>query len=337
TAAGPAQQPRLSLLVGPEAPGQRLALEDGKALVVKVGERLSVVTDGRRFRVRGKDPEAVLRALGLDGAPGVPVAAGWLTALPAGPDLAYPSVPGRGQRSGAVPGLQLRVGQVLEDLIAGSTTPRFQLVLRDGLAPLSVVQARLVLGDPRSVQAYDGQSVAPVPITPAQEGGARVSSTDLDRGAYPAVAPEVFTFQTGGDVVLCATPKGFRSGVPGMVVALHFGDAPVTPGGRAVQVDPQTGTPDATGDGQLADTVVIAPGKGALVRTAPAQGVTNGPIYLVTDLGIRYAVPDAEAQKALGYGAAQPAPMPSVLVDLLIAGPVLDRQAAAQVVSPAAG
>ncbi|MGL5857219.1 MAG: type VII secretion protein EccB [Angustibacter sp.] len=341
--AGPAQTPRLTLLVGPaQWASERFDLGKGAGLVVQSQGAIWVVTDGRRFRVRERNATAVLRSLDLGEAPRTVVSPGWLGTVPAGPDLRYPKVTGRGESSSAVDGADLRVGQVVVEKIAGSSTGRYLLVQRDGLSPLSVIQARLVLGDPASRTAYPrGTAVAEVPITPAQRATAKVSATDLDPGSYPSTAPEPLIYQTGTDVVVCATPEGFRSEVPAMTVSVGFGATPTTPGGRPVAIAPlggggaggsAGGGGESGGSGVLADTVVITPGRGALVRSAPAQRA-NGPVYLVTDQGQRFAVTSTEAQTALGFGGVRPQVVPSVLVDLLGTGPALDRQAATAVVA----
>jgi hypothetical protein len=61
--------------------------------------------------------------------------------------------------------------------------------------------------------------------------------------------------------------------------------------------------------------------------------VRTGTTYVVTDQGIRYAVPDDKARTALGYGDVTPVQLPENLIELVPAGPVLDEKKANAFVS----
>jgi type VII secretion protein EccB len=74
--------------------------------------------------------------------------------------------------------------------------------------------------------------------------------------------------------------------------------------------------------------VVVPGGAGALVREDP-----GGTVYLVTDTGLRHPIAGEEALKALGLGATRPQSVPSALLALVPAGPVLDKESAAKPVS----
>jgi type VII secretion protein EccB len=332
---GPTDPPRLSVILGRAAPDSRsIVLGKGAAVVVKAGSTVYLVADGQRFRVRDNQPDQVLQALGLATAPQVNVSAGWVATLPAGPDLGHLQVPGRGQVSQAVPGVQARVGQVFVQKIAGDPAPQYLLLLPDGLARISITQARLVLGDPKSAAAYPSGPVAERGLAPALLARARLSAADVAAEEYPARPPDALDFTQANEVTLCARPQGFRSGVPAMTISLNFA-LPAPSGARPITVTKPPGQPSGGQPGQppgpapvTAGTVLVAPGAGAVVRSVPAQDVTTGPVYLVTDLGRRYALPDAEASRALGYGRVSPVPMPASVIDLLTEGPALDRAAA---------
>lgn len=55
---------------------------------------------------------------------------------------------------------------------------------------------------------------------------------------------------------------------------------------------------------------------------------TSGQVFLVTDEGRRYAVPDADVLGALGFADVSPVVLPESLVARVPAGPALDPQAA---------
>ncbi|GLW29997.1 type VII secretion protein EccB [Actinoplanes regularis] len=126
--------PRSTLLVGVTPAG---APVNGRALLVRDPlDRTFLVSDGRRFQLPADRVDATLRALGWYGRTPSPVAAAWIDAVPAGPDLVAPAVPGAGAVS-AVPGH--RVGEVVTD-----SGTQFAVVLGDGIAAITELQARLL-------------------------------------------------------------------------------------------------------------------------------------------------------------------------------------------------
>lgn len=329
-ASGPGQQPRLTVAVGTGLSGRRITLGAGAAVVVRAGRELYVLIDGRRFRVRGT--EAILDVLGLTQAPRVAVDPRWLSTVPSGPDLRYLQIGGLGRRSGALPLADARVGQVWVQRIAASTGDQYFVLLASGLAPISAVQGRLVLGDPRTAAAYPGSTPAERRLAPSVLAQARRSTTDLDAALYPRTPPEALTFPTGDQVVLCSRPRGYAGGSPVVELSLAFA-VPVPAGAHLPRA---TGSP-AGRAGPPPATVLVPSVSGALVHSVPAQGVTTGPVFLVTDEGRRYVVPDVEARRALGFQDAPVQSVPAGFVDLLPAGPVLDRAAAARLSSVPGG
>jgi hypothetical protein len=92
---------------------------------------------------------------------------------------------------------------------------------------------------------------------------------------------------------------------------------------------------------RLADHVTIPAGRAALVRTLQAPGDTsvNTTTYLVTDLGVKYALPRTDTEKvitSLGYGGIAPQPVPTFLLALLPIGPTFDPTLAGDLVKPEA-
>jgi hypothetical protein len=182
---------------------------------------------------------------------------------------------------------------------------------------VSSVQARLVLGDPRTAIAYPRESPAERALGASAFAAAARSATDLDADRFPRRAPEALTFPTSDQVVLCSSPRGFAEGLPAVAVTLGFA-VPVPAEARPVV--------DAARSAQ----VVVTPGSGAVVRGVSVPGEASGPVELVTDEGRRYAVPDADSLRALGYGAVDPDQVPAQFVALLPSGPRLDRASAAR-------
>ncbi|HEY6497613.1 MAG TPA: type VII secretion protein EccB, partial [Trebonia sp.] len=87
---------------------------------------------------------------------------------------------------------------------------------------------------------------------------------------------------------------------------------------------PDLQAPGVTGAASDADLVGVASGGGALVQPLTAAGAATGPLYLVTDAGVRFAVPTTDEAAALGYQASQAARLPAALLGLLPTGPSLN-------------
>jgi len=68
-------------------------------------------------------------------------------------------------------------------------------------------------------------------------------------------------------------------------------------------------TPGA--DGQRIDHFFMPPGRAAVVRGALSKvDFQTGPIYLISDTGVKYGVPDIQTAQLLGLGNQQPAYLP---------------------------
>jgi hypothetical protein len=100
-------------------------------------------------------------------------------------------------------------------------------------------------------------------------------------------------------------------------------------GGSIDDAGPGTVTGSTSDSGTpLADRVVVPGGHIAVVRAVEAPGATTGAYYLVTDLGLRYAVPNDNALQTLGYQPTDATNVPDGLVRRIPAGPALDPAAA---------
>ncbi|BBH65337.1 type VII secretion protein EccB [Actinoplanes sp. OR16] len=117
-----------TVLVG-AAPAGRA--ETGGLLVRDGSGRTHLIAEGRRLLI----PTGAERALGWFGRRPWQVPSGWAEAIPAGPALTAPEIPEEGGPS-VIAGRQ--IGQVVTD------GDQFAVVLRDGIAPLTALQARLL-------------------------------------------------------------------------------------------------------------------------------------------------------------------------------------------------
>lgn len=300
-----AHDPMVTLLVGGDHPGRR-ALGDRGVLVSAHGTGTWLIWHGTRLHVGGR---VALASLNWATRTVTTVAPAFLNALPAGPDLAAPTIPHAGSAGPQVAGGTGTVGTVYQ--VASAAGTQYEVLLADGLAPVSEVTADLLLGQAGSTSA--------VTLSPSQESAVHRSGTEMQPTGLPAQRPDLMSVADDAGPALCA---GYRAGGRTTVGVYPHAPAAVTDRGPATA----TGT---GGDATLTATGVVVPGgHGALVRATAAPGVPTGPTYLVTDQGLRYAIADGDARTALGYAGVSPVRVPEDLLELIPAGPVLTVSAA---------
>ncbi|MBX7267160.1 type VII secretion protein EccB [Micromonospora sp. Llam7] len=268
--------------------------------------RLHLVWQQRRHLIR--DTERVLAALATTRSRAVPVAAALLNAVPAGTDLAPPDPPGLGRRSARVSAA--RIGDVL--LVTNSGGGRqYAVVLRDGLAGITELQAGLLLartGQREPEQISLGRFAA-LPQLPDR------APTGPD--APPSAPPRLVTVDSSA---VCARVGGDTG-----PVELRLG----------VELPALAPAPQQPTDSTTADHVLVEPGRGAVVESVAAPGATGGAISVVTDLGRRYTLAGPDVTGMLGYGDVRPVRLPAGVVSLVPAGASLDPDTARQPATPA--
>jgi hypothetical protein len=84
------------------------------------------------------------------------------------------------------------------------------------------------------------------------------------------------------------------------------------------------------------DYVAVPPGRGVVVESMSSPGATDGSLAVVSDLGLRFAVPSADVLAKLGYKDVAPQRFPASLVVLVPAGRALDPEAATLPATPTA-
>jgi type VII secretion protein EccB len=300
--------PLVSLSIGPPPPLSRPSADD--AVLVATPEAEYLLWRGTRLRL---DAPTIVDALGLNNAPVIKVAPAWLNAVPAGPDLRPLSVPGAGRPGPVLGGLHTRVGQVLVVRNVGSQSQLY-VVGPDEVAPITATQAAVLLTDRGESAAYPGGTAAPVTVSPAAIADASTLPSGLaDKTAVPSAPPH--GYHPAAAAVPCADYSASGAAAPQLVFA-------VPPAGQP----PAVGTPGVTASPQGAALISVAPDDGALVRPEIAPGSGGTSLFLVTDTGVKYALPATEAA-ALGYRAGQAAALPAALLGLLPTGPALDLPA----------
>ncbi|NUO61909.1 MAG: type VII secretion protein EccB [Hamadaea sp.] len=284
----------VTIVLAGAQPTSPTALAENAVLVAGPDGTRYVLWSGRRYPVR--EPQFVLPALGFAVQQGLPVGDAWLAPIPLGAALGPIDVPGVGEPAPKLAGV--KVGQIVQ--VGGRT----YLARREGAQEITPLQRALVRGLPGD------------PVT-------------LDAGRLGDVLPPM-TF--AGTAPPVEVPKFASIADDGIVCANILADElSLTIGGRlparAALVVPRR----AAGRGglPLADAVLMEPGHAVMVRSMASSGATGGPLMLISDLGVRHAVPDDKTAVALGY-AGTPVLLPASLLDRLPEGVALDPAAASQ-------
>ncbi|MEV4275701.1 type VII secretion protein EccB [Actinoplanes xinjiangensis] len=273
-----AGRPRSTLLVGSAPSGG--SEPAGGLLVRDASGRTHLIHAGRRHLLPAARVDAVQRALGWYGTRPWLVSTAWVDAVPAGPDLAAPVIPG-GRKTSVIAGR--KVGQVLTG--DGRT---FAVVLADGIAALTEMQAKLLATTPITVDA------------------------------------EVFVKLPPSDTQLIAAADGLPVTVPAVTEAPA--SACLTLPGATLRVNATIPAGTAPSAKSRVDLVHVARGKGALVEAtaSPDAAEGSGTVSLITDAGLYYPLASRDLLSRFGYGNVRPTRIPAQLVAYLPAGPALD-------------
>ncbi|OBH25771.1 type VII secretion protein EccB [Mycobacterium sp. E342] len=270
--------------------------DSGQALLVAPagGSPTYLLYDGQRAMVDVTDA-AVVRALRLEGRTPRPVSPSLLNAIPETSPIRALRIRGAGEEAAAMPGFA--VGSVVRVMRAGGD--EYYAVLTAGVQRIGEVAADLLrFGNSRGTANV--VTVAPDAIRAAP------IVDSLPVAGFPDRAPALS--DDGGTLCVSWQAAPGRSGV----TFLGGGGLPLPTGHTPLTLS------QADGHGPALDAVYVPPGRSAYVR------VDAG--YLVTDSGVRFAIHDDDAARALGLPAPHPAPW-SVL-GVLPAGPELSKEKA---------
>jgi type VII secretion protein EccB len=299
-------RPQTVLFVGQSSPGTARGLGADEAIAVTdaATRQLTIIIQGVRHEVR--DPSVVSQALRVNTTDTIPVTAAWLATFPFGTVLDKLNVAGRG---GPVERLaQVKVGQLVA-VDDGGRTQHF-VGRPNGLQPVSELQEALI-------RATANDTTAPVKLDVRQLAGVTrlepLSEQVIGDGRVPAMVPVSRSQGAVCGVVSDATDH--RNVVVGIDV----------PSGDATSSLPAVGPRASMAGALLADGVVVAPGRGALVRALPTPTAGDGPVYLVTETGWRHAIGTSNALERLGYAGVTAMRLPSTVVERLAQGPVLSE------------
>ncbi|MFI6576138.1 type VII secretion protein EccB [Nocardiopsis sp. NPDC050513] len=277
----------------------------------------------RGTRLRLDEEGGAVQALGYGTSPAYPVTAAFLDTVPTGPDLTAPVVPGAGTPGPALAGAQRRVGQVFAVSTPDQPDQNY-LLTGEGLAPLTLTEALLLLADPENgAAAYPGAAPETVTLAAAE------AHANLAAGGEDA---------TSEDTRLPATPPELRS-VDGRLPCLRLGDggslsATLDESG-SVSALPVQEVPAIAPGCPTPDLIGIPSGGGAVARARPVGGDTGSSThYVVSDAGAKFPVPDDDVLASLGVGTGSATEVPTSLLRLLPTGPLLHPDVAALPLGP---
>lgn len=267
--------------------------------------------------------QAVKAALNLDEGTIRKVTIGLLNAIPEAPELKPPPISGRGEQPSGFSVQGLKVGSVFQVQRAGATETDIYVVQRNGIEPIKRSTADLIRFT-ESLSAPEIPTISPSAITNVPD-----KNVDLiDDVPSPAAQPDILNPVSNPVACLGWTIQG-EGDAAEPHTAVHVGtDVPLpkkSDGTRFDAVD--ISTPGI--NGQRIDHFFMPPGRAAVVRGASSKvDMGTGPIYLISDTGVKYGVPDIQTAEVLGLANQRPAYL--AITDLLPNGAQLSAQAVRQ-------
>ncbi|MDP9849402.1 type VII secretion protein EccB [Streptosporangium lutulentum] len=307
TDAGGERRPYTSLIGGMEVGGRPVTQDS--AMIVEGGDQLWLLWSNQRMLV----PADSVRALPDGQRRQVPEA--WLNALPVGSDFRRPEIPGFGRAAYGPGGKRSVVGRVYKVPPLIGAPEKLYVLLSDGLASLTPLQADLLLQNPDIKKAYGQAAAKPIETDAASANAMKVSATRMDSKGLPPTLPNIIVPNPTDP--LCAVYSGTERGSTKATLTIE----------STVRIPPP---PTGRFNPEAVDQVVLPPGTGVLAGNLPGDGRLDSvqSLYLIDDQGRRYAIQSPEALQSLGYTMEDVAPVPAHLMHLIPEGPVLDPAAA---------
>ncbi len=297
----------------PDLDERRRVLGPNQGVLLSHDGATWLIRDGRRSRVDVAQ-RPVLLALGLPAnslTTARPMSRALFDAIPVGPPLAVPAIPGAGGDP-RFPGAPGKVGTVVSTPQVGGQT-QYLVVLADGLQTVSPVAAQALHnagGRGAAIPVVAGPTLADMPVV-----------SWLDLSMFPDEPLEIVDTQQNPSTCWMwqrhvGEPLASTSMVSGSLLPIPQADL-----GKIVEFV----KPDKTA--VEADRVFFGPDyTNFVVSTGNAPGsATQEALWFIRETGVRYGIDrDPDTQQALGL-AGQPGPAPWAALRLLAAGPALSR------------
>lgn len=285
-------QPRAVLAASPARPSTAPTLPESQAVLVRSNEgRYYLIWNGTQVLAS----ERALTALNLDADVAWGVDSEWVKQLPLGGALEKLYVPNDGEPSAVeLDGRALRVGELLHD--PEGPGGRYWLVHRNGTEQLPDALARLMLDDR-----------VPLEVSANAAGGLPRERMDLAPSTMPGDLPQIQEPDGSSERrFLCATVRPGEN-PPGTV--------PVTLEATPPGVPNVAATTDAR--------IFLPAGSGVLAHQAEPDEEGTRPLYLISETGTKYRIPDEATESKLGYANVSPTVLPEALLSLVPNGDAL--------------
>ncbi|MBP2322501.1 type VII secretion protein EccB [Kibdelosporangium banguiense] len=239
------------------------------------------------------------------------ISTGLLNAIPEVSALRAPQIGG----GSTTVNLGLPLGSVFAVPLAGDVR-KYYVIQRDRIEEIKQTTADLI----RYERSPGGATIPD--ISPDRINSIQQTKSEADKSS-PSTVPQVLEAQPGGNSVACLrwTMQGSGEGRD-QHTSLHIsGDVPTMNDQQGAKMQPlKIATPNA--DGQKIDNFFMPPGLAAVARgSSSKQDFDRGPIYLISDRGVKYGIPDTRTAGALGLAKQSPAPL--AIVRLLPDGALL--------------
>lgn len=239
------------------------------------------------------------------------ISSGLLNAIPEVRALSVPQINGANQASNA--GVEdFAVGQVFSVERAGEGVT-YYVVLQNGIQDIKQSTANLI----RFANTVGGGEISKV----REDAITNVPVVkQFDESTFPDVVPEVLRPDSDSNSATACLgwtvtgPEGNQQPKTQLYLGLTVPEE-----NRLVEMS----TPSP--DGERIDYFYMSPGRAAVVRgTSSENGFGTGPIYLISDLGVKFGIPDSTTAGALGLSSQRPAP--DAIVSLLPNGASLNTR-----------
>lgn len=234
------------------------------------------------------------------------ITTGLLNAIPEAPRLSLPDIPGRGTAPDGFTVSGLKVGAVFSVERAGQADPDFYVLQKNGRQRIKRTTADLI----RFARSENGEVITTVaPSESAAAPEITFEATKLDDRLSPAVQPQVLTAENFPVACLGWSVVGEGKDADEHT-AVHVGKAVPMP--KKADGNPHEGVRITTAgpDGQRIGRFYMPPGTAAVVRgVTSSKDFNTGPIYLISDRGVKYGVPDQNTAGILGLTNQKPAPL----------------------------
>ncbi|WP_225840083.1 type VII secretion protein EccB [Streptomyces sp. NK08204] len=319
--------------------GAKQKLHGGELLYVTTpSDQKQYIVDARgwAYQVDATDPLMLRTLVGDDRRP-QKVTKEWMATLHTGAPISFPRIPGVIGAPANAPG-QLdssanRVGMVLRAPVNGKE--QHYVVLQGRVAHVSDFVAQLLLASKDLVKL-------------GQAGHAREVSSGAIQPKAPFATDHKWPTETPSAVNEASTADGSRN-----TVCNVLRDVDAKDGATTLSTWAGTDFPAVLATGS--SSAYVTAGSGQLYRQFQGKETKAGPVFLVTDTGLRYALQSNDdsatndagigittkqrkqlqqeaklAQTRLGYAGVDPAPIPAAWSEFLPTGPRLSTAAARQ-------